>query len=125
MTNYVRAAALAMLTLTASLATLNAAEARCVVPRFPFNVNQTNEASMSVPKGRRCSINIHAGGRSRFDRISIVTPPRNGTAVTRSIGVGYQPRPGFTGDDAFTFAVNGQFAQGAGTATVRVKVTVQ
>ena len=125
MANLVRAACLASLALAASLVTFSAAEARCVVPRFPFNVNQTSGASMSVPKGSRCSINVHAGGRSRFDRMSIVSPPRNGIAVTRSVGVGYQPKPGFTGDDAFTFAVTGQFAQGAGTATVRVKVTVQ
>jgi hypothetical protein len=80
---------------------------------------------MHVTKGSSCSINVHAGGRSSFTGISISARPRNGVAGTRSVGVSYRPKPGFAGNDAFTFAVSGQFASGTGTAVIRVNVTVQ
>jgi hypothetical protein len=101
------------------------AEAACVVPRFPFHVNQTSDAYMHVTKGSSCSIIVHAGGRSSFSGISISTRPRNGEAGTRSVGVSYRPKPGFVGNDTFTFAVSGQFASGTGTAIIRVNVTVE
>lgn len=80
---------------------------------------------MYVTKGSGCAINVHAGGRSRFDGISISARPRNGVVTTRSVGVAYRPKPGFTGNDVFVFAVKGQFASGEGAAVIRVSVTVQ
>jgi hypothetical protein len=107
------------------LITLGAAEAGCTVPRFSFHLDQTSDAQMYVTRGSACSINVHAGGRSRFDGISILARPQNGTVGTRSVGVTYRPKPGFAGQDSFVFAVMGQFAGGAGKATIRVSVKVQ
>jgi hypothetical protein len=102
------------------------AYADCRVLRSRMFPGVESQSVMYASPGRSCGVVVHAGGRSRFDSISVVAPPQHGTLVSRiGVGVTYRSQPAFKGEDSFTYAVTGRFTGGSGTATTRIKVIVQ
>jgi len=104
------------------------ASAACNATRFRFNLGAEPNTwtNMVVSSGKRCSILLHAGSRSTFSAFSVTAPPRNGTAhIEAGARAVYQSRPGYKGEDSFSFAVSGTGAHGSGKTTIRVAVTVQ
>ena len=83
-----------------------AASSTCRVPTIGTLDNQTVTGYMFVTSGRRCSIIV---GRSRGPTFSaaLVSNAKNGTVTVSGGRVTYASRPGFVGDDAFTYARHG------------------
>jgi Big-like domain-containing protein len=101
------------------------AQAACYTSRFSFFPGMNTSAMMQAPSGKSCGAIVHAAGQSRFDSVRVTVPPANGTAVSRQgVGVTYRSKPGFKGQDSFTFTVTGRMRRGEGTATIRMNVTV-
>jgi hypothetical protein len=115
---------------TLLLSVLGAADASaaCHATRFRFNLGAEANTwtNMLVSSGKRCSILLHAGSRSAFSSFAVSAPPQHGTArIDGGAGAVYQSRPGYRGEDSFSFAVSGTGAHGSGKTTIRVAVTVQ
>src|SRR5215831_16011129 len=101
------------------------ASAACNATRFRFNLGaeQNTWTNMVVSSGKRCSILLQAGSRSAFSSFSVSVLPRNGTArVDGGSRVVYQSRPGYKGEDSFSFTVSGTGAHGSGKTIIRVAV---
>lgn len=98
------------------------ARASCVVPDFRFYHDQESTAGMTVTSGGGCTVVVHAGAVSRFDRVAIVSRPQHGSVSAGSVGVRYQAAKNFKGTDSFTFSVTGDL--GTGNATARIKVLI-
>ena len=71
------------------------------------NFGSDTSTVMQVGSGKRCSVTLHAGGRSVFSGVAISAQARNGTVRAGSSGVTYQSKPGYKGADAFAFTVTG------------------
>jgi hypothetical protein len=82
-------------------------------------------AEMTVSGGEPCSLPIDAGGTNIIESMVISSQPRNGTTRVSDDTVWYQSRPGFTGQDSFSFTVTGSGGGSSGSSSVRVNVTVQ
>jgi hypothetical protein len=98
---------------------------RCQTRPIALAPGSVVEASVDVPASRPCTMTVSV--RSTAIRsISIEADPAHGTLVPRGrTGVIYVPAPGYVGDDAFTFALEGEPFQGGGTSLVRVIATVK
>jgi len=114
------AATIAVLMLTAR------AEAACEVSQHRFTFGSDVDLDVEITGGTRCPITVRIGAKSKAQSNRISSPPTNGTVRTSgAAGVLYQPKAGFTGKDAFAFAVCGSGGGRSGCSTVRVRVTVQ
>ena len=90
-----------------SIVVLSAPEAlACRVPAIRTLDNQTVTGHMFATSGRRCSIVVRRSRGPTFSA-SLVTNARNGSVVVADGRVTYTSRPGFVGDDAFTYARRG------------------
>jgi hypothetical protein len=101
------------------------ASARCSVPYIREFNNQTVDGRMTVSSGDRCSIRLRNSTGPTFSA-EIVQRPSNGTVIVeaphRFI---YRSRPGYVGNDTFTYARQGlDTRNNKAVRTVRVQVTV-
>jgi hypothetical protein len=111
--------------LAALAATTTAATAECSVTRFSFFPGTEVSSNMVVSSGKRCGVNLHAAGESRFDSVGISARPKHGTlSPLAGGGVIYQPAPGYKGEDSFAFTVTGRMHTGSGTARIKISVSV-
>src|SRR5215475_8905968 len=96
---------LATVLLFSLLGTANAAP--CAMGgRWHFGFDSTSY--MLVRPGGRCALMVRAGARSTFSSMSVSAPPRHGTArVDGGSRVVYQPKPGYRGEDSFSYTVSG------------------
>jgi hypothetical protein len=91
-----------------------------------WNFGSDSTSYMLVPHGGRCSLMVRAGARSTFSSMSVSAPPRHGTArVDGGSRVVYQSKPGYRGEDTFSYTVSGVDSRGPGKTIIRVAVTVQ
>lgn len=81
--------------------------ANCDGRRFPTLNNQTVPGWLYAVSGKRCSINV-ARSKGPVFGAKLVSPPSHGTASIRGTRVFYVSRPGFIGEDHFSFALIGQ-----------------
>lgn len=101
------------------------ASALCSVPLIREFGNQTVDGRMAVSSGDRCAIRMRSS-TGPIHSVEIVQRPANGTVVIepphRTI---YRSRPGYVGNDSFTYARRGLTTGGSPVVrTVRVNVTV-
>jgi len=75
----------------------------CSVPTIRTLNDQTVNGTMTVRTGKRCSI-IMRSSRGPTYSTSIVAHPSHGGVRVSGNSVIYQPRQGFVGNDAFTYA---------------------
>ena len=78
----------------------------CSVPGIRTLDNQTVNGTMTVKTGTRCSIILRSSG-GPMESLSIVARPSHGAVRVSGNTVFYQPRKGFVGNDAFTYARSG------------------
>jgi hypothetical protein len=102
------------------------APAQCAVQPWgiPYLGSNTS-TSMSVGSGQPCQVYVNAGGTNVISSVAVTVPPGNGTVSASDDVVTYRSRPGFTGQDSFTFSVSGSGPGGSGTSSVQVNVSVQ
>jgi hypothetical protein len=100
--------------------------AQCAVEPWgiPYFGSNTSTA-MSAGSGQPCQVYASVGGTNIVTSVSVIAPPREGTASVSDNVVTYQSRPGFTGQDSFTFSVSGSGPGGSGSSSVQVSVSVQ
>ncbi len=102
------------------------AQGQCAVQPWSLPYYGSNTStSMSVGSGQPCQIYPSVGGTNVITSVSISSPPGNGSASASNDVVTYQSRPGFTGQDSFTFTISGSGPGGAGSSAVQVSVSVQ
>jgi hypothetical protein len=104
----------------------------CVVadagsPTTPNPVARNDSAADAISKSIRIDVlanDTAASGRSlNLNSVTIVSPPLHGTATVDSNGsITYQPAGGFSGMDAFQYAVNDDFGERSDMASVFVHV---
>ena len=116
MKNFVLAGALCCLTSVAQAQT-------CHVPEFSALNDQTFDGYMTVKAGRRCSVVRQNSSGPMTARI--VSPPAYGTTSVSGSHITYASRPGYAGQDRFTFQDSGQDRYGRPTVrTINVHVRV-
>lgn len=100
------------------------AASTCWTPRFVSLVGQTVTAQMTAKSGRSCSIGLASSeGPVKSTRIS--ARPSHGSAVANETRVSYTSKPGYAGEDSFTYSRELTDRYGKqGTKTVVVNVTV-
>ena len=93
------------------LGTLTVAQAAtCIVPSFKVLDNQTVNGTMYATSGKPCSvILVYSPGPMLNARI--ITQPSNGRASIQGPRIVYVFRPGYVGDDRFTYARSGMDAR--------------
>ena len=105
---------------------LASAQAQCAVQPWSIPYLGSNTSTtMAAASGQPCQIYPSVGGSGVMTGIAISAPASNGTASASSDVIVYQSRPGFTGQDSFTFTITGNGPGGSGTSAVQVGVTVQ
>ena len=97
----------------------------CSVPFIRTFDNQTVTGTLRTKAGRPCSIHLQRSF-GPMHSAEIVRRPANGSvSVGATNRVTYLPRPGFTGQDSFTYARRGRDTRNnLVVRTVRVAVTV-
>ncbi|MBM6581370.1 hypothetical protein ILT44_14335 [Microvirga sp. BT689] len=78
--------------------------------------------------GKNCggALWVNPGARLPVNSLKVVSPPRNGTIVTRANTFQYTPKPGFQGQDSFSLTGAGPDQTGAMTTlNGNFAVTVQ
>jgi hypothetical protein len=100
--------------------------ASCVTSAY-FMFNMVNSGIMGAKSGIPCYHIINAwAGTTVIKSVRIVSPPKNGSASALSNGYTYQSKPGFKGNDAFTYEVFGDGKVGRNvTATIQLSVYVE
>jgi hypothetical protein len=78
----------------------------CSVPPIRTLENQTVNGTMTVKAGTRCSIILRSSS-GPMETTSIVAQSSHGALRVSGNSVFYQPRKGFVGNDAFTYARSG------------------
>jgi hypothetical protein len=103
-----------------------AAFAQCAVEPWgiPYFGSNTSTA-MSVDSGQPCQVYANVGGTNIVTSVAVIASPRDGMASVSDNVVTYRSRPGFTGQDSFTFSVSGSGPGGSGSSSVQVSVSVQ
>ncbi|MFN3349386.1 Ig-like domain-containing protein [Pseudorhodoplanes sp.] len=91
---------------------------------IPYLGSNTS-TSMSVGSGQPCQVYVNVGGTNIITSVAVTAHPSHGTASARDDIVTYRSRPGFTGQDSFTFSLSGSGPGGSGTSSVQVSVSVQ
>lgn len=106
--------------------TCASAFAQCAVEPWgiPYFGSNTSTA-MSVGSGQPCQVYASVGGTNIVTSVAVIAPPREGTASVSDNVVTYRSRPGFTGQDSFTFSVSGSGPGGSGSSSVQVSVSVR
>lgn len=101
--------------------------AQCAVQPWSLPYYGSNTStSMTAGSGQPCQIYPSVGGGNIITSVTISAMPANGTASANGgDAVTYQSRPGFTGQDSFTFTISGSGPGGAGSSAVQVGVNVQ
>ena len=87
-----------------ALAGSSAQAAPCLVGQWRVTYGEQTSATLTAPAGAICGIyigNLRPG--TVVQSVSIGSAPRNGTAAAYGMGVSYQAKPDFTGQDSFTF----------------------
>ena len=96
----------------------------CVVPNIRTLDNQTVNGTMYVVSGKRCSI-VLIRSAGPIHSANLVARPSNGSASISGGRVVYVSRPGYVGDDHFSYARQGMNALNQPvTRTVDVNVKV-
>jgi len=101
------------------------ASARCSVPSIQTFNNQTVDGRLTVSSGDRCAIRLrHSFGP--IHSAEIVQRPSNGTVVVEAPHrIVYRSRPGYVGNDSFTYARRGlDMRNNPVVRTVRISVRV-
>jgi hypothetical protein len=97
----------------------------CQSKPVPFVAGLTFNVSVAVPAGRACTVAV-AIGSVAVKSFQIESPPAHGEVVARGrTGVVYLPQPGFKGDDAFAFSIEGSSEISTGKSVVRVNAAVR
>ncbi len=107
-----------------ALLLVTSAPASACMPFTRWFHNQTVDGYMTVRTGKPCHLNFRSSGPTL--RTDVIARPSNGTVTLGSVGrLTYRSRPGFVGNDTFTYARRGMSSSGgAMDAKVRVQVTV-
>ena len=96
----------------------------CVVPYIPTLDNQTVVGTMYAVSGKRCSI-VSLRSPGPVHSAHLVARPSNGSVSINGGSVVYVSRPGFVGEDRFSYARKGLNALNQPvTRTVDVNVKV-
>lgn len=99
------------------------AQSQCFIP-VQFCDGCTFSSSMSVSSGERCTVSHdYKGG---LVSLRVTRKPQNGIAATSVNAYAYVPKPGFSGQDAFSIEI--KYRTGAGiieTTNVNYAVTVR
>lgn len=109
-----------------SLAFAVQASARCSVPLIRTFDNQTVDGRMTVSSGDPCFIRLRTSSGPIFSA-AIVQRPSNGTVVIEAPHrIIYRSRPGYVGNDSFTYVRRGLAAINSAPIerTVRINVRV-
>ncbi len=116
----------AILSLLVLGGTSGSALAQCAVQPWgiPYLGSNTS-TSMSAGSGQPCQVYVNAGGTNVISSVVVTAPPANGTVSASDDVVTYRSRPGFSGQDSFTFSVSGSGPGGSGSSSVQVNVSVQ
>ena len=96
----------------------------CIVPNFKVLHNQTSIATMYATSGKPCSV-ILISSPGPMLSARIIAQPSNGRASIQGPRIVYISRPGYVGDDRFTYARSGMNARSelvTGTVEMNVKV---
>jgi hypothetical protein len=118
-----------IVTLATIIAALSATPCRaaCHTDHFNFFYGSDASTTMRATTGARCTMKFFLGGSLKA--IEVTERPKHGSAsYNGSIGypeVAYQPSPGYKGDDAFAFSIEGQDKHRSGVSTIRVSVDVK
>jgi hypothetical protein len=101
--------------------------AKCEHPKIPWAFGRTISSTWRLTGGGTCtSTNNHP---ENIEKIEIESKAKNGIAgKSGPFAVAYQPNPGFTGSDVFSYAVtsNANYNKGPGwVARVTVYVISQ
>jgi Bacterial Ig domain len=99
------------------------ASAACSAQRAPTSRNQTVDTRMRVTSGDACGYRLR-DSLSPVHTIAIAQRPSNGAATVDVNRVRYRSRPGFVGNDTFTYAMHGHSALSGSPAVWRVRVHV-
>ena len=98
-------------------------DCRAVPGAVVFGVD--TQVTMTAKSGVLCPLSMRIAEAS-IDDLEIVSPPRNGTAITdrRKVAI-YRANQNFHGDDSFAVAMRGRSPIFTGASVVRVNVTVR
>lgn len=112
---------------TALLLSASLAHARCERSDYAANPvkNTRSEVRMLASSGKECVLRLSASRRIVITERRITAAPAHGKASIEGETVFYRSFPGYAGPDEFTAEIAGRSPDGAGVATVSVKVTVE
>lgn len=103
-----------------------AALAQCAVEPWGIPYFGSNTSTwMSAGSGQPCQVYANVGGTNVVTSVAVIAQPREGSASVSDNVVTYRSRPGFTGQDSFTFEVSGSGPGGSGSSSVQVSVSVR
>jgi hypothetical protein len=114
---------------TLLLLSATACRAACHTDHFNFFYGSDASTTMHVSSGGRCTVNITLGPTGSIKSIEVTDRPKHGSALYNgSLGypeIAYKSSPGYNGDDAFAFSIDGQGIHRSGLSTIRVSVEVK
>jgi hypothetical protein len=114
---------------TLSLLSATPSEAACHTDRFNYFYGSDASASMHVSSGARCMIKLVLGHTGSIKSIQVTERAKHGSASYNGgiayPEIAYQSSPGYKGDDAFVFTVDGQGVYHSGLSNIRVSVDVK
>jgi hypothetical protein len=107
----------------------NPASAECtgrsVGGGFRIAQNDTSHVYVTGQRGDVCRGRLSSYSSLQIERVSVVSPARNGNAsVAQSGAITYMPKAGFAGSDGFTLQVCGKSDAGSGCSTIHYHVTI-
>ena len=114
---------------TLSLLSVTPSRAACHVDHFDFFYGSDASATMHASSGGRCTIKINLGHTGSIKSIAVTEQAKHGSALYNgSLGypeIAYHSSPGYKGDDAFAFSVDGEGIHRSGLSTIRVSVDLK
>jgi hypothetical protein len=112
---------------TLSLLSATPCRAACHIDHFKFLFGSDTTATMHVSSGGRCTIKLNYTGSIKS--ITVTGQAKHGSAsYNGGIGypeIAYRSSPGYKGDDAFSFVMDGEGVHHSGLSTIRVSVDVK
>jgi hypothetical protein len=103
--------------------------AACHTDHFNFFYGSDASATMHVSSGGRCTINLVLGHTGSIKSIAVTEQAKHGSASYNGgiayPEIAYHSSPGYKGDDAFAFSVDGEGIHRSGLSTIRVSVDVK
>src|SRR4051794_30991214 len=92
---------------------------------FRVAQNDTSHVYITGQRGDVCRGRLGSYSSLQIERVSVVSPARNGNAsVAQSGAITYMPKPGFAGSDGVTLQVCGKSNAGPGCSTIHYHVTI-